>query len=250
MGTKLVSNGLDCPSVNYVCLVRCSVNVIDFLQMVGRIRRSGYLEVVDVGRNATAAANGWEIVEHRDLLPMSWSVPIEATVAKFYGLQNAARPGLGAVTGDRYYQNIDESVIQLKQQVRQRVSTGEAARLIESTGDPISVPGMLKLAMRSLQEESGLYRSELRDLLKKESKIYLPSFRDLLNGVAPNALLRLDSCTFPGVCSNCYVRNELCQCHTFGKSMGKIINEVSVLCKLRKKEPRSSPALSVMVKDS
>ena len=34
MGTKLLSNGLDCKSVQFICLVDCYVNCVDYLQMV------------------------------------------------------------------------------------------------------------------------------------------------------------------------------------------------------------------------
>lgn len=40
-GTKLISSGLDCSSVNLVVLADCRTNAVDYLQMVGRIRKVG-----------------------------------------------------------------------------------------------------------------------------------------------------------------------------------------------------------------
>ncbi|QLG70072.1 hypothetical protein HG535_0A00110 [Zygotorulaspora mrakii] len=83
IGTKLISNGLDCNAVDYVCLADCDVDMIDFLQMVGRIRGSGYLEVV---RIAGKKKEFRDAVAHEDLRNVNWSKCITETVASFYSV--------------------------------------------------------------------------------------------------------------------------------------------------------------------
>ena len=48
LGTKLLSNGLDCRSVQFICLVDCFINCIDYLQMVSRIREWGVIRILAV----------------------------------------------------------------------------------------------------------------------------------------------------------------------------------------------------------
>lgn len=67
MGTKLISNGLDCPIVNHVCLVNGMCDCIDYLQMVGRIRGEGLVTIVHDGR-ANRRYDNNEILENLPLI--------------------------------------------------------------------------------------------------------------------------------------------------------------------------------------
>ena len=84
MGTKLISNGLDCPSVNFVCLADCQVDPIDYLQMIGRIRKGGYVHIVAV-ENRRIPFQISELKTH--LEDINWKECITKQISKFYNLQ-------------------------------------------------------------------------------------------------------------------------------------------------------------------
>lgn len=83
LGTKLISNGLDCPSVRFVCLADCLVDPIDYLQMIGRIRKGGYVHIIDVESNKKPP----QLTELRFKLDtLDWDICITKQIAKFYSV--------------------------------------------------------------------------------------------------------------------------------------------------------------------
>ncbi|CCK71424.1 DEAD/DEAH box helicase KNAG_0G03680 [Huiozyma naganishii CBS 8797] len=87
LGTKLISNGLDCPSVRFVCLVDFRMNAVDYLQMVGRIRGHGYIRVLYSGTGGvpletTSRGRNFPLLNFREC--------ITEQIARYYGLEGTS----------------------------------------------------------------------------------------------------------------------------------------------------------------
>lgn len=80
-GTKLLSNGLNCETVNHVCLANCKTNAIDYLQMVGRIRQSGSVKII-----AVKGEKPYDEISEASLhFPhLNWNICITKQIAQFY----------------------------------------------------------------------------------------------------------------------------------------------------------------------
>ena len=98
MGTKLLSNGLDCKSVQFVCLVDSYLNCVDYLQMVGRIRQWGLVKVL-VNESRKPYPQNTEIGR---LFPeLDWKQCISKQVAEFYEVPYNEHNGCcGIMKGD------------------------------------------------------------------------------------------------------------------------------------------------------
>ncbi|CAI4863680.1 CQS_1a_G0057250.mRNA.1.CDS.1 [Saccharomyces cerevisiae] len=81
LGKKLISNGLNCSSVKFVCLVDCTVSMIDYLQMISRIRSPGYVRVL-----TAVNKNRYFKVLSGYLKTVDWDQCISKHISKFYGL--------------------------------------------------------------------------------------------------------------------------------------------------------------------
>ncbi|CAL9734478.1 hypothetical protein MOSE0_F00144 [Monosporozyma servazzii] len=83
LGTKLLSNGLDCKTVQFICLVDCDVNCIDYLQMIGRIPNWGYVKVLTVAGKKPNPT----ISEINSMFPpIDWARCVSESVADFYNI--------------------------------------------------------------------------------------------------------------------------------------------------------------------
>ena len=51
IGTKDIANGLTCPSVEFICLADCQVDTIDYLQIIGKIQKGIYADIVAIEEN-------------------------------------------------------------------------------------------------------------------------------------------------------------------------------------------------------
>lgn len=232
MGTKLISNGLNCSAVNYVCLADCDVHVIDFLQMVGRIRGEGYLEVVGIpGRSKR---HNEEAVAHNDLRPIEWGKCFTETVGSFYSLSSQGHQ-LCCSSWDeensqgepRRLRNIVHSVwMDVVQEENEDEDVGETGQVVSSA--------MFDFIIMSLKNEiTGLYIKELRTLLHRFTSANLPKMKDLMYGVPPSLILTRAEMDLPeSVCQGCFMSLEYCQCQDFGEYMGALILEALVLCRL------------------
>lgn len=90
LGTKLLSNGLDCKSVQFICLVECSINCVDYLQMVGRIREWGYVRVLTQGgsgpfKNTTEVSRIFPFI--------NWDNCISQHTSNFYNIEYSNHRG-------------------------------------------------------------------------------------------------------------------------------------------------------------
>lgn len=231
MGTKLISNGLDCSAVNYVCLADCDVHVIDFLQMVGRIRGEGYLEVVRIpSRNQRQE----EPVTHHDLRPIKWGKCLTETVGSFYSLANQGHhlccnswDEEDCQSKQHRLRNIVHTVwMDVMQEENEDEGAGDSGRAVSSV--------MFDFITMSIKNETtGLYVKELRTLLHKFTSADLPKMKDLMYGVPPSLILTRAEMDLPEhICHKCFMSLEYCQCHDFGEYMGTLILEALVLCRL------------------
>ena len=56
---------------------------------------------------------------------------------------------------------------------------------------------------------------------------------DLLSGVMPRIIVVRGMDLPEAICASCYMWEDMCRCSTFGNAMGKVIEEVLLLCQLR-----------------
>ena len=212
-----------------MCLADCDVHVIDFLQMVGRIRGEGYLEVVRIpGRSRSRS----ETVAHDDLRPIEWGKCLTQTVASFYSLSNQEHQLCCNSWDEQDCKTEAHRLRNIVHSVWMGVIPQENAD--EGDGEPAVSSEMFGFIIMSIRNETtGLYAKELRTLLHSFTSADLPKLQDLMYGVPPNLILTRAEMDLPeSVCHSCLMSLEYCQCSGFGEYMGALILEALVLCRL------------------
>lgn len=230
LGTKLISNGLDCSSVKFVCLVDCTVSMIDYLQMTGRIRSSGYVRILTVGNN-----NRYFKVSSGYLETVDWDQCISKQIAKFYGLcysgcilccNALARSTLKELIDLR--RHIDTPVCDEKKRKPNGMQNdtdgvNDLKKKCLETHD-----GFKRMKNLMLDPKTGLSKKSICEFLERDHPLNVHFL-----GVPIEVLLDQDVCVKHGTCFTCFSKNDPCLCKkSYGKGLAVIIRELLVLSKI------------------
>lgn len=228
LGTKLISNGLDCPSVNFVCLVNCRVTPIDFLQMVGRLRKPGFVQIIDFKRRNGNRPAGTDEIAQR-MADMDWHECVTERIAKFYEIANPGCQQCCDKNQDLTDRSVERTMHSLKDQ-------GEIERTLLMEGSAL-VPGLINrdpIYKWLADQTTGVLRKELADLLKCNQNHFV-GLREAFLGVKYHDIVYDFFDVPPSLCVECFMAKDKCMCGTeFGKVMGLVICQILIIYKMHK----------------
>lgn len=212
-GTKLISNGLDCPCVDFVCLVDCTVDCIDYLQMVGRIRNTGLMISLAVQKPRS---------RNPDPTKIDWHTCITKQVAKFYDVEdNTHRQCCG-----RNDEQESDTITAVQKAIRHSEDVVEEDPPPEETPPPQNkLEGLLHI------EGSSFLQTELDVLLERawgEGGI-----RTICMGLSYAQMAHTFLEVAASMCSQCFYNKDRCMCRSqIGKATGALVCQLMILHKI------------------
>ena len=219
MGTKLLSNGLDCKTVQFVCLVDCAINCVDYLQMVGRIRSWGYVKIIH--NNSTKQFGAF--TEINNMFPsIDWNKCISQTVAKFYDVPFVDHDGC---CGDK---KRDAKIEELRKLIHTDTKEGVINLRNSALPDSTEIDGNSRdLASRVYKmlwrKGSSTLMSNWKYILGLTSYVML---KDLLLDVDPRDIVLWDDNIPSYLCEECLMRvHPEVTCSREGKTIGNLVYE-------------------------
>ncbi|CAL9737962.1 hypothetical protein MOSE0_M12310 [Monosporozyma servazzii] len=161
MGTKLLSNGLDCKSVQFICLVDCSIDCVDYLQMVGRIRHWGFVKCLAV-QGKRVFPPDTEIGKRFPTI--NWRHCVSESVARFYDVPFEGHSGCcGFKKRDDRIEDLKKNLKKGAIQILNMVGGNKDVIVIEDREDANVIPlDLLTQKVHRVLRVSG------SDVLKKE----------------------------------------------------------------------------------
>ena len=226
LGTKLLSNGLDCKTVQFICLVDCDVNCIDYLQMVGRIRNWGYVKVLTVAGKKPNPT----ISEINSMFsPIDWTRCVSESVADFYNIPFEDHDGCcNVIKGDARI----EAIKKLVERDETQGPFNEADAVVRQEDNGTNTQLALSQRVQKL-----LLRGGSNTLLKTWKHILgevnCSTTQALLLNVPPKHIVTWDDDISSTLCDNCLMRkhNGL-NCTPIGKIIGDLVYEYLAIQKI------------------
>ena len=219
-GTKLISNGLDCSSVNLVILADCRANAVDYLQMVGRIRHVGVVRVVVSSRYGMVSGND-EVAQR--IADIDWERCITDQVAEFYGI-----PSPGHLLCCGYDPAVDtEEIRRIRGLLTYSDGDSQLVTVEQDEGD-----GGEPLLRIIRDGRTGVLCRDFRELFAMDMNITC-SLRDFFLNMDYAAIVRVFYDPPPNCCPSCYAPRDYCRCSTAtGRCIGDLVSQLLILCKL------------------
>jgi len=246
MGTKLLSNGLDCKSVQFICLVDCYVNCVDYLQMVGRIRDWGYVKVLNVeGKKGFIAKNELD----RKFPPINWKMCLSETVANFYDVPYKGHDGCcGAKKGD---ERIDELIEKLKNDTTENLYNNEVIVIDDSEDDSDDETVDISKLIRRIHEM--LWKEGPQILMKTWKHVlgedHLQSTEELFLYLNPRYIVTWSDEISSLLCDDCLMPlQDDHDCGYLGKVIGNLVYEYLAIQKVIKRPEAYIPIKNELIK--
>lgn len=217
LGTKLISNGLDCPSVNFVCLVNCRVTPIDFLQMAGRLRKPGLVRIIDYKRRGGSRPVGTDEIAQR-MNDMNWDECVTKQIAQFYGIEN---PGCLQCC-DKNNDLRDPAVERTVECLRNR---GEEEQRLQPQGVWVTPARTSNdsIFRTLLNRNTNIIRKELAELLQLRGNNFV-SIKEAFLGIRYHDIVYDFFDVPPSMCRECFMARDKCMCGTeYGKALGLLV---------------------------
>lgn len=263
MGTKLLSNGLDCKSVQFICLVDCYLNCVDYLQMVGRIREWGLVKVLINASRKPYPRN----TEIGRLFPeIDWKRCISQQVAEFYAVPYGGHHGCCGVEKedtriqklksslrgedieeDRTIQHHDVDIIPCDEEINDTDGLSDESLFDELCSDNFekqdrrgtevefneegtidnicTVENPITKAVKDiLTEDDGTLARYWKDVLKLDFNV--KPLRELTLNVNPKYIVIWDGTVSPSLCEECLMPlHEEKNCGALMRTVGKFVYE-------------------------
>ena len=231
MGTKLLSNGLDCKSVQFICLVDCSIDCVDYLQMVGRIRHWGFVKCLAVQRKRVFPPDT-EI--GRRFPTINWRHCVSESVARFYDVPFEGHSGCcGFKKRDDRIEDLKKNLKKGAIQILNMVGGNKDVIVIEDREDVNVIPlDPLTQKVHKLLRVSG------SDVLRKEWIQILGEYeweptKTLLTNIEPRNIVSRDDTLSSKLCADCLMPlHGVDACGVTAKVVGGLLYELLATFKI------------------
>lgn len=240
LGTKQIANIMDCKHSEFICLVDCSINCVEYFQTAGSSRDYGYVKVLNVKGNKPMPK---DTQMKRMFPPIDWKLSISENLARFYNIpfedhkDHKHSPGVARV----YHKilNLKMNVNKDNPQGITRISDEEV--LLDEEDEEIDgFSNKLANNVRTLllKHESGELMKNWKHILGEEN---YTDTRELLLDIDPRLVVNWnnDGGFSSSICEVCLMRvfgSSPCQCTPTDKVIGGLIYEFFAIQKIVRSE--------------
>ena len=223
LGTKLISNGLDCPSVDFVCLVGLYLNPFDYLQMIGRLRREGVVKVLTPPWKFRKPSTD-EVTQV--VGEIKWDKCITEQIVAFHDVEYTGHMMCCGYNKDRYTENIHRILTVLNGDVEepdQELSDDDVIEISDPQTDPV---------INMFDDGSPIDVYDLKSAVGIDWGAFVP-YRKLLLDVDPHKVVQ-EFYDPPGkLCGECLFLKESCGClEKYGSKAGMLICQLLITYKI------------------